>query len=126
MNFNVETPKKNKRLMSKLRTYKIEDEPHGRGGWAFYVEQGRLPFSWEILGNKGRGVDIPLPEEWNAYCEKHETGWAIGRRDEIVQRLADGLLKNWYGNGTYEIVEDHWLNIYPGASLLSRLLDKLK
>ncbi len=104
--------------MSKTKTYKIEVEAHGRGGWAFYVEQGRLPFSWEILGVKGTGVEMPIPEAWDAYCEKHGANWAKGRRDEIVQRVAEGLLKKWYGNGTYEVVEDRWLNIYPSPSLL--------
>jgi hypothetical protein len=111
--------------MSKTGAYKIEDELHSRGGWVFYIEQGRLPFSWEILGVKGRGVDIPTPEAWNDYCEKHSANWAKGRRQEIVQRVAEGLLKKWYGDGTYKVIEDRWLNIYPGPSLLSRLLDKL-
>src|SRR3712207_6403984 len=105
--------------MSKSRTYKIEYESYGRCGYAFYVENRRLPFEWEIIIG-GIGVDIPVLEEWDAYCEKHSANWAKGRRDEIVQRLADGLIKKmyWFGNGTYEIVDGRWLNVYSGASLL--------
>jgi hypothetical protein len=92
--------------MNKSRGYKIEYESHGRCGWTFYIEQGRLPFEWEIIVG-GMGVEIPLPEKWDAYCEKHKANWAKGRRNEIVQRLAEGLIKKWYwfGNGTYEIFE---------------------
>ena len=111
--------------MSDLRAYQIEEKAEGRAGWVFYVEQGRLPLPYEILGVPGRGVEVPPAEEWDEYCEKHGSSWAKGRRDEIVQRVAKGLLKKWYGSGSYEVVEGRWLNIYPGPSLLSRLLDKM-
>ena len=43
-----------------------------------------------------------------------------------MQRVAEGLLKKWYGDGTYEVIEGRRLNTYPGPSLLLRLLDKLR
>jgi hypothetical protein len=111
--------------MNGSENYRVEEKQEGRSGHAYYIEQGRLPFFYEILGIKGRGLDIPSPEQWDAYCEKHEAEWAKGRRDEILERVAQALLKKWYRHGTYEIIEDRSLNIYPDPSLLSRLLDKL-
>lgn len=111
----------------KSEGYQIEMNQFGREGEIFYIEQSRLPFSWEILGGTkwGAGVTIPSPREWDKYCEKNKANWAKGRRDEIVQRIAQALSKHWYKNGTFEIEKDIWLNIYSGPSLLTRLLNKL-
>ncbi len=111
----------------KSTDYRIEMEQVGREGTVFYIEESRLPFDWEILGGTkgGAGLTIPAPKEWDMYCEKNKATWAKGRRDEIIQKVAQALANNWYKNGTFEIDQDIWLNIYPGPNLLTRLLNKL-
>ncbi len=112
-------------IKNRFGSYRIEEKRISRYGHLFYIEQGgRLPFFWDILGTPGIGIEIPLPEEWDAFCEKHGAEWAKNRREEILQRVSQWVLKKWFGKGEIEYTE-HWINIRPGPSLLSRLLSRI-
>ncbi len=102
--------------------YHIEEEPHGRGGWVFYVGETRLPFPWEMMAFDEDAIRIPTPEEWDDYCETHNANWAKGRREEILKRVGERYLKKNYGKGTFE-VEDKWIVIKPAPSFFSRILE---
>ena len=93
--------------------YRIEEKQEGRAGWVFYLEQSRLPFPWELLGaGGGISITVPMAEAWNRYCEEHEADWAKGRREEILQRVAQSMLKQRYGIG-YFTIEEQWVSVYP-------------
>jgi len=85
----------------------------------------RLPFSWEILGTEGIGIFVPKAEEWDAFCEKHNADWAKGSRDEILARLANGVIKKRYGKGSFELNPSSIL-ITPDPSVMSFLLSFLR
>jgi hypothetical protein len=111
--------------METINQYKIEEEQHGRAGWVYYVAGTRLPFPWEILGTGGISISVPSAEKWDEYCDNHNANWAKGRREEILMRVAEKMVKKRYGNGHFEI-EPNWIVILPSPSLLSRLLTYLK
>ena len=101
--------------------FKVELRQEGSGGWVFYVERvGKLPFEWEYVGFPVTGISVPAPEEWDLYCEKHGAGWAKGRREEILTRVAEKILRG-YGKGSYEI-SDRWVIVRGGTTLLTRIL----
>src|SRR6267378_7717435 len=95
--------------------YKVEVQQEGRSGRIVYLEGGEsLSFFWEYTID-GVGVAIPITDDWSAYCERAGAYWARGRREEILQNLAQALVKR-YKKGTFELT-DHWLNIHQGPSL---------
>ncbi len=76
--------------MSKKESWKVTIETRGQAGSVNYREgSNSAKFNWEFGAH-----DIiafvwgPLPENWdNAYP------WAIGRRREIMHRIADEVIK---------------------------------
>src|SRR5947209_1180984 len=69
--------------------YKVEIDQTGRGGSVSYTEDGQtLSLDWEFAVG---GVDIfvPTPEEWDAYWQNRGAIWAAGRRQEILERVAE-------------------------------------
>ncbi len=102
--------------------YRIKLKELHRTGWVYYIErENQLSFSWENFGSPGDGIIVPAPAQWDEYCGSHGAEWAIGRRVEILSKIAQAFLKRRYGNGSYEIT-DNWIYIRPGPTLLSRLL----
>jgi hypothetical protein len=105
--------------MTSQTYYKVEVQQEGRSGRIVYKESGEsLSFFWEYIVD-GLGVSIPTAEGWDAYCQKDGADWARGRREEILQNVAQALVKR-YKKGSFEVT-DHWLNIHQGPSLISRL-----
>jgi hypothetical protein len=52
----------------------------------YYQERDfTLPFYWEST-TVGFDVYLQNPDKWAAFCEEHNAGSAIERRDEIVAR----------------------------------------
>lgn len=102
--------------------YHIEEEPHGRGGWVFYVGQTRLPFAWEMMAVDEDAIRIPTLEEWDDFCKKHNANWAKNSREKILRRVGEGYLKKNYRRGTFKI-EDKWIVIKPPPSFISRILE---
>ena len=68
--------------------YKVEIDQSGRGGSISYIENGQaLIFDWEFATD-GAYVFVPAPEQWDAYWQS-DNGWAQGRRQEILERVAE-------------------------------------
>ena len=68
--------------------YEIGIIDNGPGGRILYAEGERvLAFEWQFCA-EGAAVSVPTPQEWDAYCEKDDAGWAVGRRMEILERVA--------------------------------------
>lgn len=69
--------------------YEVKIRREGRGGWVYFLENGKsLPFDWDIT-TVGFDIYVPTPGEWDAFCEEHGAGEAKGRRQEILQKVAE-------------------------------------
>jgi hypothetical protein len=89
--------------------YKVEIDQSGRGGRVSYIENERpLNFDWEFAVN---GVDlfVPPPEKWDAYWQSSDADWAKGRRQEILERVADEVRKQ-KAAGAEVTIEDNWIH----------------
>lgn len=74
-------------------THAIKFKSEGPAGMVYYSEQDfTLPFYWE-RGTVGFDVYLPTSAEWLAFCDEHNAEGAKGRRDEIVARLAKGIVR---------------------------------
>ena len=104
--------------------YKVKEIQDGRAGWIIYTEDGKeLRFPWEMI-SRGIGVSVPDASEWDAYCEKRSAGWAKGRRREILERVAEGARRRYWGATTVTF-EEKWLTVQHGDFWLIRWLNKL-
>lgn len=97
----------------------------GRGGWVYYREDGTtLPFDWDITSD-GFEVYLPPSAEWNEFCKENNATQCIGRRQQIVERLAEEVRKKKAKKAKVTIddlgigfsFEGDWLH-----SLISRIL----
>ena len=81
-------------MESSSRPFQVWDEG-GRGGYVLYAEEGAgtLRF-WREFMAFGVMVTVPTIAEWDGWCERGGDAWARGRRDEIIDRLVDGLLRD--------------------------------
>jgi hypothetical protein len=69
-------------------SYQVIVTYEGRGGFIVYMEDGNcLKFEWEHVQG---GVEIITgsAQEWAAICRKQTADRAIGRRQEILERIA--------------------------------------
>ena len=74
-------------------SYAIKFESQGPVGMVYYLEHDfTLPFYWERT-TVGYDIYLPTPEKWTAFCDEHNAGSAIERREEIVARLADEVAR---------------------------------
>ena len=90
-------------------TYKVEIEQTGRGGTIKYLEQdGMLSFDWEFAIN-GADIFIPNPEQWDMYWRSSAAVWAVGRRQEILERVAEAVRARQAPNAVVSI-EDSWIH----------------
>ena len=99
------------------RPYEVEIIQNGPGGQLLYAEGGRvLAFNWEFCA-EGAAISVPPPQEWDRCCEKDKSGWAIGRRMEILERIAQEMRRRKAKTAviSYEnewvilSFEDHWI-----------------
>ena len=105
-------------------SYKVEITYEGRCGWYHYIEDGkRLSFDWEF-STVGITIFVPTPEEWDAYCEEHRAAWAKGRRQEILQRLAEEVRRRKVKSAKIKI-EDQWVELIFEDAWIVTLLKKL-
>jgi len=89
--------------------YKVEIHQTGRGGRVSYMEDERTLFlDWEFAVD---GVDlfVPTPENWDAYWQGRDAGWAGGRRQEILERVAEEVRKQ-KAAGAKVTIEDNWIH----------------
>jgi hypothetical protein len=69
--------------------YQVEIDSAGRSGNVRYKEEGPpLEFWWEFTMD-GAVINVPAAQNWDAYCDRENAGWAKGRRQEIIARLAE-------------------------------------
>lgn len=72
-------------------SYEVDFVKEGRGGWAYYrEEEATLPFDWDITSD-GFEVYLPPSAEWDEFCQKHQATQCIGRRQQIIERLAEEI-----------------------------------
>jgi|SRR5437588_5137888 len=105
--------------------YRTDFITEGRGGLAYYTEDEKsLSFDWDIT-SVGFEIYVPSPSEWDEFCEQSDFSQCRGRREEILQRLAEEIRKKKAKTAKVTI-DDHgisfsferdWLH-----SLLSRIL----
>ncbi len=111
--------------MEHALTYEVKIVREGRGGWAYYKEAGiSLPFDWDVTSD-GFEVYVPTTDEWQEFCRQNNAVQFMSRRDEILERLAEGVrIKKAKkakvvidDNGIIFSFEGDWLH-----SLISRIL----
>ena len=90
--------------------YKVEIHQSGRGGRISYIEDERAPLflDWEFALD-GADVFVPTPEQWDAYWQNRDAGWAQGRRQEILERVAEEVRKQKAASSKVSI-EDNWIH----------------
>jgi hypothetical protein len=72
-------------------SYEVKIVKEGRGGWAYYREEAAtLPFDWDITSD-GFEVYLPPSAEWDEFCKQHNATQCQGRRQQIVERLAEEI-----------------------------------
>ena len=90
-------------------TCKVEIGQSGRGGTIIYFEAaGSLAFDWEFATN---GVDmfVATPEQWDANCRSRNASWAEGRRQEILERVAEEVCKQ-KATSAVVTIDDNWVH----------------
>jgi len=92
-----------------MMNYKVEIDQSGRGGRISYIEDERpLNLDWEFATD-GVDVFVPTPEQWDAYWQGRDAGWAAGRRQEILERVADQV-RLQKAAGAKVSIEDNWIH----------------
>ncbi len=90
-------------------SYQVEIQQTGRGGTIIYTEDhGSLSFDWEFAVG-GADVFVTSPELWDANCASRGAGWAQGRRQEILERVADEV-RQQQAPGSASTIEDNWIH----------------
>ena len=90
-------------------SHKVEIEQTGRGGTVRYFEDGReLTFDWEFTMD-GADIFVPTPEQWDLNCRSRGAGWAEGRRQEILERVAEEVRAQKATSSVVNI-EDNWIH----------------
>ena len=88
---------------------KIDIEQSGRGGTIIYSEDaGSLSFDWEFATN-GADMFVPNPQQWDANCRSRDAGWAQGRRQEILERVAEEVRRQ-KATSPVVTIEDNWVH----------------
>ncbi len=87
--------------------YKVKITQSGRGGTIFYLENAQeLPFGWEFAIN-GALLFVPSPPHWNNFCDRNDLPQARNRRDEILKRVCEEVIRQKTSGAEYEIEEDY-------------------
>jgi hypothetical protein len=90
-------------------SYKVEIDQSGRGGTIRYIENEQtLSFDWEFSMD-GADVFVTTPELWDANCEGRNAGWAKGRRQEILERVA-AEVRERRASSSQVTIEDNWIH----------------
>ena len=89
--------------------YKVEIDQTGRGGGIRYTEDEQaLSLDWEFASD-GVDVFVPTPEQWDAYWQNRDAAWAAGRRQEILERVAEEVRKQ-KATSSKVTIEDNWIH----------------
>jgi hypothetical protein len=71
--------------------YRVEISQFGRGGSINYTENEQaLRLDWEFATD-GAYIFVPTPEQWDGYWRSNDIEWAAGRRQEILERVAEAV-----------------------------------
>ena len=92
-----------------MAEYTVEVEPHGPAAWIHYRESGvHLRFWWEFLAD-GASLSVPTAQEWDATCTRERASNALGRRQEILERIVQQVCRQV----TTLVVEDRdeWIYV---------------
>ena len=104
--------------------YEITHTQEDRDGYVYYMEDGvKLPFYWEFMVG-GFDIYVPTPEKWDSFCEQHDASRAKGRRQEILQRVAEETHKK-KAKGAKVSIDDTGISFSFEGSLINRLLHKI-
>jgi hypothetical protein len=82
----------------------VVEAPGGGAGWIAYREQGEsCRFAWELPAGRGASLRIAVPpaEQWD-----REVPWARGRRQQILARVAEEVIRKHCKRCRWEIDED--------------------
>jgi hypothetical protein len=90
--------------------YKVEITQSGRGGTIYYIEDDhRMSFDWEF-SMSGATIFVRTPDEWEKNSQSQDASWTSGRRQEILERLAEDVRRQQAPSARIEI-EDHWIEL---------------
>jgi hypothetical protein len=89
---------------------RIEITQSGRGGTIYYIEgDHQLSFDWEF-SISGATIFVRTPEEWENNSQSEAASWTKGRRQEILERLAEGV-RQQRAQAAKISIEDHWIEL---------------
>jgi hypothetical protein len=80
--------------------FEVEFSSDGPAGWVRYEEDFVLTFPWERT-TSGFTIEVPLPREWNDFCDLHNALAAQNRREVILSRLGKAGAKVYWGGRYY-------------------------
>jgi hypothetical protein len=104
--------------------YEVKFTTKGRGGWVYYIEDGKtLPFDWDIT-TAGFDIYVPTSEEWTAFCDGHNALQAKDRREEILQRIAEEVRKQKAKTAKVSI-DETGISFSFESNWVHRLLNKI-
>jgi hypothetical protein len=104
--------------------YTVEITQEGRGGWVYYLEDGvKLPFDWDFSAI-GTDIYVPIPAEWDSFCNEHSSYAARGRRQEILERVAEEVRRKKAKTAKVTI-DDTGISFSFEHDWLHRLLSKI-
>jgi hypothetical protein len=87
-------------------SYKVEISQSGRGGSINYTENEQaLRLDWEFAMD-GAYIFVPTPELWDAYWQGNNIQWAAGRRQEILERVAEEVRRQKAQSSKVTIEDD--------------------
>ena len=85
------------------KDWSVEIEERGRAGYIYYKEKGNvIRFDYEIGGSVLALIWPPDKQIWETKCP-----WAIGRRQEIIERVKKEVLRQKAPNSIAEEDEQH-------------------
>ena len=87
--------------------YAVKIIQTGRGGTVYYQENAAaLPFDWEFAVD-GALLFVPSVPYWSNFCERHDLPQARFRRDEILKRVCEEIIRQKAAGAKYAIEDDY-------------------
>ncbi len=87
--------------------YEVKITQSGRGGTIYFLETGKeLPFGWELAIDGALLFFSSLPD-WENFFGAIDLPQAQNRRDEIVERVCEEVVRQQTSGGKYAIEDDY-------------------
>jgi hypothetical protein len=87
--------------------YEVKITHSESGGTIYYLENDKeLSFDWEVAVN-GALLFVPSPARWNNFCAENDLPQAQNRRNEVLERVCEEVVRQKTSGTKYEIGDDY-------------------